>query len=89
MHDTVQELKAYIAQVCSTKMNIDVPERIDESVPVADAFDLDSISMYELILNLEEKYKIKVKDDDIAKIGTKTLAELHDYLSNAREEIEA
>ncbi len=87
MSNAIQELKAYVTHVCSDKMNIEVPDKIDEKATISEAFDLDSISIYELILNLEEKFSIKVKDEDIAKIGTMTLPELHDYLIDAGEEI--
>lgn len=83
MSDSVEKLKAFITMVCREKMNIDVSGEVDHTAMIGEAFDLDSISTYELILNIEEKYQIKVQDDDIEKISKMSLLELDGYLAGA------
>ncbi|WP_209280671.1 acyl carrier protein [Paenibacillus athensensis] len=79
--EKIQELKQFIVQVCTEKMNMDAPGEIDETAAVEAAYNLDSISMFELIVNLEEKYGLKVPDADIEKIGKMNVAELCAYLT--------
>ncbi|MCG7408934.1 phosphopantetheine-binding protein [Paenibacillus sp. ACRRX] len=75
----VDGLKNFIAGICQEKMNIAIPEVIDTEGAVETVFQLDSISMFELIVNLEDKYDTKVPDDDIERIGRMNLHELCAY----------
>ncbi|WP_028545841.1 acyl carrier protein [Paenibacillus taiwanensis] len=75
----VDGLKNFIASICQEKMNIAIPEVIDTEGAVETVFQLDSISMFELIVNLEDKYDTKVPDDDIERIGRMNLHELCNY----------
>lgn len=76
----LQELKLFIIAVCKERMNHELPEDIDVTLPVQEAFQLDSISMFELIVNMEEKYVIKIPDNNIENIGKMRLEELVHYL---------
>jgi len=81
MENTLKDLQEFISWVCTEKMNIDLPEKIEATKPIAEAFALDSISMYELIMNLEEKYNFKVEDEHITKIGTMSLEALNAFIN--------
>ncbi|GMK36995.1 hypothetical protein PCCS19_00480 [Paenibacillus sp. CCS19] len=76
----LEELQSYITEVCVTKMNMEAPQEINLEDNVEKMFQLDSISMMELIVNLEERYGCKVPDEDLAELGLKSLPELLDYL---------
>lgn len=79
MLQAVEGLRNFIADVCREKMNIEVPEEIDIEGSVEVVFHLDSISMFELIVNLEEKFGVKVPDQDIERIGKMNLLQLSEY----------
>jgi len=76
----LEELKLFIITVCKERMNHELPDDVDVALPVQAAFQLDSISMFELIVNLEEKYEIKIPDNDIENVGKMRLEELAQYL---------
>ncbi|MFD2671159.1 acyl carrier protein [Marinicrinis sediminis] len=84
MNEQVIELQSYIKQVCEEKMNMEVPAETDAALPIEQAFDLDSISMFELIVNLEEKYGTRVPETDIEAIGKMNLSELVAYLEGQK-----
>lgn len=77
------ELQQFIENVLTEKMNAEIPETFDPRKSVEEIYSLDSLSMFELIVNLEEKYGIKVPDDELADFGTRTLEELEAYLEGA------
>lgn len=85
MNTTQDALHTFIVKVCQEKMNIEVPSDADLNQEIGKAYDLDSISMYELILNLEEQYGFKVADDDIAKIEGMNIEQLSQYISDICE----
>lgn len=76
----LEELQSFITDVCATKMNMEVPQEINAEDSVEKSFQLDSISMMELVVNLEERYDCKVPDEDLAELGLKSLPELLAYL---------
>ncbi|MFD2670783.1 acyl carrier protein [Marinicrinis sediminis] len=78
-HQRIEEMQQLIAQICREKMNMEVEANSDSSAPIEVVYGLDSISLFELIVNLEEKYERKVPDEDIEKIGKMNAAELLDY----------
>ncbi|GIQ68873.1 acyl carrier protein [Xylanibacillus composti] len=73
-------VETFIRQVCKEKMNVEVPDRVDPSHPIEQAFELDSISMFELIVNLEEEYGIRIADAEVEQVGNMNLVELASYL---------
>lgn len=84
MTERTAALRSFIIDVCREKMNHELPQDIDESLAVQEAFQLDSISMFELIVNLEEKYERQIPDDDIESIGKMKLEELLQYLEGQK-----
>lgn len=80
----LEELKLFIIAVCKERMNHELPDDVDVALPVQQAFQLDSISMFELIVNLEEKYEIKIPDNDIETVGKMPLQELVQYLEGQK-----
>ncbi|PWW06540.1 acyl carrier protein [Paenibacillus cellulosilyticus] len=76
----LEELQSFITEVCVTKMNMEVPQEINPEDSVEKSFQLDSISMMELIVNLEERYGCKVPDEDLAELGLKSMPALLAYL---------
>lgn len=81
MSEQVEILKTFVVTVCREKMNHEILDAdIDLKLPVQEAFQLDSISMFELVVNLEEKYEREIPDDYIEQIGRMRLDELVHYL---------
>jgi acyl carrier protein len=84
MNNQLEALHQWIREICMEKMNLPAPEQIDETLPVEKAYELDSISMFELIVNLEEKYEVKVPDADVEKVGKMNLTELLMYMEGQK-----
>ncbi|MEY9094885.1 acyl carrier protein [Paenibacillus sp. RC84] len=78
--EAITEMKALITRICEEKMNMEVKPDVDPEEPIAQEFSLDSISLFELIVNLEEEFQFKVADDDIDKVGKMNIAELHEFI---------
>jgi len=62
---TAEEIRAIVKEIGSradiSKLKNDVP--LEEQ-------GIDSLDMVNILLNIEENYKIKVPDEDISKVGT-------------------
>jgi acyl carrier protein len=81
MSEKVEALKKFVVTVCREKMNHEILDAdINLQLPVQEAFQLDSISMFELVVNFEEKYEREIPDDHIEQIGKMRLDELVHYL---------
>ncbi|MEC0244266.1 acyl carrier protein [Paenibacillus chitinolyticus] len=78
--EAITEMKALITRICEEKMNMEVKPDVNPKEPIAQEFTLDSISLFELIVNLEEEFQFKVADDDIDKVGKMNIEELHEFI---------
>jgi len=83
MEDLILELKKQIIEV----LNLEEvqPEEIDAGAPLfGEGLDLDSIDALELIVMMEKRYGIKLKDPKEGKAIFKSVATMADYIATHR-----
>lgn len=79
-HDVVLELKKIIAEKLDVSINI---EDIGENISLLeDGIGLDSISIVNFIVNIEERYQFKFQDSQISMDKFKNLNTLSDFIVN-------
>jgi acyl carrier protein len=61
----LQKVRAHLA----TELQVD-PDRIKEDTRFRDDLDADSLDLYELVMELEDTYGIKLSEEDAARIET-------------------
>ncbi|MGA8744359.1 MAG: acyl carrier protein [Solirubrobacterales bacterium] len=65
-HDEVLDLvRAHLAEELEVE-----PEKISESTRFKEDLDADSLDLYELVMELEDRYRISVSEQQAAKITT-------------------
>lgn len=56
------------------------PEEIDEEKSLLDDYDVDSVSLLELVVGIEEEFGIAVGDDDFDVANFETVSKLADFV---------
>ncbi len=67
-HDRDQVM-AKVREHLATELEVD-PSEISESTSFKDDLDADSLDLYELVMELEDSYGIRVSEQDAARIAT-------------------
>lgn len=62
---TLEDVKTIIADYLDIN-----PAKLDESSNLRDDFGIDSLSFIELTMELEEKFEIRISEDDVAHVET-------------------
>jgi len=75
MSDIESQVKEIIVEQLDVKL-----EEIDESKSFTEDLQADSLAIVELVLALEEKFDIKIPDDEVDKI--KTVGDAISYIKN-------
>ena len=65
----MSKIKENVKKTLSELLNVNLDEMATASLHIRD-LDMDSLQMYELIVDLEEKYDIKLSDDAIDSLVT-------------------
>jgi acyl carrier protein len=63
--EVLQKVRAHLA----TELQVD-PDRIKDETRFRDDLDADSLDLYELVMELEDTYRIKLSEEDAARIET-------------------
>jgi acyl carrier protein len=63
--EVLQKVRAHLA----TELQVD-PDRIKDETRFRDDLDADSLDLYELVMELEDTYGIKLSEEDAARIET-------------------
>jgi acyl carrier protein len=63
------QVLAKVREHLSSELEVD-PGRIEDSTRFKDDLDADSLDLYELVMELEDSYGIKVSEADAARIET-------------------
>jgi acyl carrier protein len=73
-----RDIREFILTTVTRDMNLlpSTDHITDDSVVGAGGLDLDSLSLIELTLRLEERFKVQIPDTDIEPLGAMTLGEL-------------
>ncbi|RDI63345.1 acyl carrier protein [Nocardia pseudobrasiliensis] len=69
MATTQEEIVAGIAEIVEEVTGIDASEVVAEKSFVED-LDIDSLSLVEIVVRLEDTYHVKVPDEDLAQLRT-------------------
>jgi len=73
-----RDIREFVLTTVTRDMNLlpGTDHITDESAVGAGGLDLDSLSLIELTLRLEERFKVHIPDTDIESLGAMTLGEL-------------
>ena len=63
----------------STELEVD-PAKIDEGTRFREDLDADSLDLYELVMELEDRYKIRMSEEEAADV--KTVGQAVDFVCN-------
>ncbi len=61
------------------------PDEIDEEISLVDAYDVDSVSVLELIVGLEEAFGISVGNTDFSIDNFQTVSAIADFVRSRQE----
>lgn len=75
--ELLNELREIVNEVTGTPSDKVVPE-----ASFGDDLDIDSLSMVEVIVAAEEKFNVRIPDDDAAKLST--VGDAMSYIKNAQ-----
>jgi len=80
---TQEELIAGIAEIIEEVTGID-PSEVTIEKSFVDDLDIDSLSLVEIAVQIEDKYGVKVPDEDLA--GLRTVGDAVSYIQKLEEE---
>ena len=83
---TRDEVLERIREHLATELEVD-PERIDEDTRFKEDLEADSLDLVELLVELEDRYGIRIPDEQAAKILT--VGQAADFVAAHAAEIEA
>ncbi len=76
----MSEIKAQVSEIICEQLDVK-PEDVAENKTFTDDLGADSLAIVELVLALEEKFDVKIPDDDVDKI--KTVGDAVKYIENS------
>lgn len=65
----MSDIKAQVSEIICEQLDVK-PEDIEESKTFTDDLGADSLAIVELVLALEERFDVKIPDDEVDKIKT-------------------
>ncbi len=75
-----EEMLASLAEIVN-EVTGTPQEKVTRDASFGDDLDIDSLSMVEVIVAAEEKFNVRIPDDDAAKLST--VGDALDYIKNA------
>ncbi len=78
---TNEEIRAGLAEILEEIADIS-PDDVADEKSFTDDLDVDSLSMVEVVVAAEEKFDVKIPDDDVQ--GLKTVGDAVNYIVKAR-----
>lgn len=75
----MSDIKAQVSEIICEQLDVK-PEDIEASKTFTDDLGADSLAIVELVLALEEKFDVKIPDDEVDKI--KTVGDAISYVEN-------
>jgi len=75
----MSDIKAQVSEIICEQLDVK-PEDIEESKTFTDDLGADSLAIVELVLALEERFDVKIPDDEVDKI--KTVGDAVNYIKN-------
>ncbi len=77
---TNDEILSGLAEIVHEVAGV-LPERVVPEATLQDDLDIDSLSMVEVVVAAEEKFGVKIPDDDVANL--RTVGDAVDYIAKA------
>lgn len=78
---TKEEILLGLAEIVNEETGLETEEvQLDKSF--TDDLDIDSISMMTIVVNAEEKFDVKIPDEEVKNL--KTVGDAVDYINNAQ-----
>ncbi len=81
MAHTTEEVLAGLAELINDETGIS-PDQVTLEKSFTDDLDIDSISMMTIVVNAEEKFDVKIPDDEVKNLTT--VGEAVSYISSAQ-----
>ena len=78
-----QEILAGLAEIVNEETGIDAAS-VQSDKSFTDDLDIDSLSMVEIAVQTEDKYGVKIPDEDLA--GLRTVGDVVSYIQKLEEE---
>lgn len=85
MAHTQEEIIAELGQIVEEVTGIE-PSEVTVDKSFVDDLDIDSLSMVEIAVQTEDKYGVKVPDEDLA--GLRTVGDIVAYIQKLEAEVE-
>ena len=81
MAQTEQEILEGLANIVNEETGVDVADvQLDKAF--TDDLDIDSLSMMTIVVNAEEKFNVRIPDDEVKNL--KTVRDAVDFIANAQ-----
>jgi acyl carrier protein len=74
---TREQINSTVCQAIASVADVPV-DRLDDGIELVKDLNMDSLALYELVIELEEQYQLQISDEDIDRI--KTLADIVGYI---------
>lgn len=76
-------LKQKLREMIVERLFLDIePGEIDDNASLVDAYGVDSVSLLELVVGIEEVFGIRMSDEDFDVTHFESVASLADYVRN-------
>lgn len=82
MSNTREEIVTGLADILEEVAGVE-PEKATEDKSFVDDLDVDSLSMVEVVVAAEEKFEVKIPDDDVQSL--KTVGDAVSYIEKAQK----
>jgi acyl carrier protein len=69
MAQSEQEILAGLAEIVNEETGLE-PERVQSDQAFTDDLDIDSLSMMTIVVNAEEKFGVRIPDDEVKNLRT-------------------
>lgn len=69
MAQSEQEILAGLAEIVNEETGLD-PEAVQSDKAFTDDLDIDSLSMMTIVVNAEEKFGVRIPDDEVKNLST-------------------
>lgn len=83
MAHTKEEIEAGLAELVNEETGI-ATETISRDKSFTNDLDIDSISMMTIVVNAEERFGVKIPDEEVQNL--KTVADAVDFIDNAQQQ---
>lgn len=89
MSEASGEIREFILQKMTTDLNMVVdPVAVDADSPIGPGgLALESLSLMELVIHLEDRFSVKVADDELERLGAGTLGDLVAHVERLRQTV--